>query len=153
MDEIDVKILEELQQDADRKIYQIEKKTKIPRSTIHNRIKKLKSDKVISKIKAVVDPLKLNLNVTALVHIVVSFKKGVHAIADEISKLQNVEEVYITSGVFDIIAKVRFKNNEELSRFIFDDKTGLKVREGIERTETMICLERHKENGVLIPPK
>lgn len=149
MDEIDKQILTELQKDADRRMYQLEKLTKIPRSTIHNRIQKLKKDKIITQIKAVVDPEKLNLNVCALIHIVVSFKKGVHDIAQRLTKLRNVEEIYITAGVFDIIAKVRFQNNKDLSDFIFNDKTGLKVWEGIERTESMICLETIKENGVL----
>jgi len=84
-----------------------------------------------------------------LIHIVVSFKKGVHAVAEKLKTLPNVEEVYITAGAFDIIAKVRFRNNAELSEFIFNDKTGLKVWEGIERTESMICLEAVKEEGVL----
>jgi len=44
MDKIDKKILSELQKDADRRIFQIEKATQIPRSTIHNRIKKLKKE-------------------------------------------------------------------------------------------------------------
>jgi DNA-binding Lrp family transcriptional regulator len=58
-------------------------------------------------------------------------------VAKRIANMPNVEEVYITAGVFDIIAKVRFKNNEELSKFIFDDKTGIKVIEGVERTESI----------------
>jgi len=142
-------ILKELQINADRKIHILEKLTKIPRSTIHNRIQKLKKEKVIKNIKAVVDPEKLNLDVCALIHIVVSFKKGVHTIAQKLSVQKNVEEVYITAGVFDIIAKVRFKSNKDLSDFIFNDKTGIKIWEGVERTESMICLETIKENGIL----
>lgn len=151
-DEIDKQILIELQKDADRRMYQLEKITKIPRSTIHNRIQKLKKDKVITQIKAVVDPEKINLTVCALIHVVVSFKKGVHVIAQKLSSLKNVEEVYITAGVFDVIAKVRFKSNKELSEFIFNDKTGIKIWDGVERTESMICLETIKENGVLEIP-
>ena len=60
-----------------------------------------------------------------------------------------MEEVYITAGVFDIVAKVRFKDNKSLSIFIFDDKKGLKSWDGVERTESMICLETITENGVL----
>ena len=149
MDKIDKKIINELQKDADRKIFQIEKTTHIPRSTIHNRIKKLKKQGVITQTKAVIDPEKIGLNVCALVHIVVSFKKGVHTITKKLSTLPNVEEVYITAGVFDIIAKARFKNNKELSDFIFNGKKGLKVWEGVDRSESMICLETTKENGVL----
>jgi DNA-binding Lrp family transcriptional regulator len=149
MDKIDKKIIAELQKDADRKIHQLEKATLIPRSTIHNRISKLKKEKVITKIKAVVEPAALGLNVCVLIHIVTSSKQGAHAIAEKFAKLQNVEEVYLVAGVFDIIAKIRFKNNAELSEFIFNDKTGLKVWPGIERTESMICLETVKENGIL----
>ena len=105
LDKKDRIILNELQTDADRKIYQLEKSTLLPRSTIHNRIKRLKRDGVIQKIKAVVDPRELDLNVTALVHIIVTFKKGARTIAERISKLDNVEEVHLTAGEFDIIAK------------------------------------------------
>ena len=70
LDKNDHKILQELQQDAGRRIRELEKSTKLPRSTIHNRIKKLKKEKVIKKIKAVVDPEKLNLNVCVLIHVV-----------------------------------------------------------------------------------
>jgi Lrp/AsnC family transcriptional regulator, leucine-responsive regulatory protein len=149
LDKIDKKIVEELQKDADRKIHQLEKSTHLPRSTIHNRIQKLKKDKVITKIKAVIDPEKLDLKVCALVHIIVSSKQGVHPIAEKLAKIPNVEEVYITAGEFDIILKARFRSNKELSEFIFNDKTGLKVWEGVARTESMICLETVKENGIL----
>ena len=72
LDKKDLEIIKELQINADRKIHQLEKKIKLPRSTIHNRIIKLKKEKVITNIKAVVDPRKLDLNVCALVHIIVS---------------------------------------------------------------------------------
>ena len=151
MDRIDKTIIEELQKDADRKFHQIEKATRIPRSTIHNRVKKLKKEGVIEKLKAIVDPEKLGLNVCVLVHTVVSNRKGVHAIAERLSRQKNVQEVYITAGVFDIIVKVRFRSNKELAEFIFNDETGLKKWPGVERTESMICLESIKENGILEP--
>lgn len=149
IDKIDSIILEELQKNADRRIHEFEKEIKLPRSTIHNRIQKLKKQGIIRKIKAVVEPAKIGLNVCVMIHIIVSFKKGVHEIAQKIAKMPNVEEVYITAGVFDIIAKIRFKDNKELSDFIFNDKTGLKVMEGIERTESSICLENIKEDGII----
>jgi DNA-binding Lrp family transcriptional regulator len=149
MDKKDKIILEQLQTNADLKIHQLERAVMLPRSTIHHRIQKLKREKVVTKIKAVVDPDKIGLSVCVLIHIVVSFKQGVHGIAERLSKLTNVEEVYITAGVFDIVAKVRFKDNRSLSTFIFDDKKGIKSWDGVERTESMICLETIKENGIL----
>ena len=149
LDKKDMKILVELQLDSDRKIHQYEKRISLPRSTIHNRIKRMKKEGVIKQIKAVVDPEKLGLDVCALIHIVVSYRKGVYVIARKLSRMVNVEEVNITAGAFDIIAKVRFKNNKELSDFIFNEKTGIKVWQGVVRTESMICVDTVKENGVL----
>ena len=149
MDKIDKRIINELQKDADRKIFQLEKATQIPRSTIHNRIQKLKKENVIKKIKAVVDPVKLDLNVCVLLHVVTSSRQGAHSVAEKLAKRQNVEEVFLTAGMYDIIAKIWFRNNQELSDFVFNDKTGIKVWEGVERTESMICLETIKENRVL----
>lgn len=149
LDEIDKKVLDELQKNADRKIHQLEKATQLPRSTIHHRIKNLKKQGVIKNIKAVIDPVKLGLYLCVLVHIVTSSAEGVHEIARKISLMKNVEEVYITLGEFDIIAKVRLKDNKELADFIFNDKTGLKVMKGILRTESTSCVEAVKEEGIL----
>ena len=151
MDDTDKIILKKVQEHADKRLQLIEKETKIPRTTIHNRIQKLKKEKIITQIKAIVDPIKLELPVCALIHIVVSFKQSTRKIAQRISALKNVESVHITAGQFDIVAKVRFRSNKELSDFIFDDKTGLKSWPGIQRTESMLCLDSIKENGVLEP--
>ncbi len=149
IDKIDKKIIFELQNDADKKTHELEKKLKIPRSTIHNRIVKLKKNKVIKSIKASVDAESLGLNICAMIHVVISSKRSAKTIAEKISQKKNVTEVFITAGSFDIICKVYFKNNSELSKFIFDEKTGLRSMDGIDRTETMICLDIIKENGVL----
>ena len=146
IDKIDKKILEELQQNADQKTHEIEKKLHIPRSTVHNRIVKLKKNKVIKSVNASVDPVKLGLNLSAIIQVVVSSKENALDVAKKIANKKNVVEVYITTGTFDIVCKAFFKNNAELSKFIFG---GLRTMPGIDRTETMICLETIKEKGVI----
>lgn len=84
VDETDLKIILAVQEDADRRMADLEKKLLIPRSTIHNRIQRLKKTGVISHIRAVVNPKKIALPVTVIVHIVVSFKNGVHAVAQQL---------------------------------------------------------------------
>ena len=47
LDEIDKKVLNELQENAKQKTYQLSKKLNIPRTTIHHRIKKLEEKQII----------------------------------------------------------------------------------------------------------
>ena len=72
-----------------------------------------------------------------------------HEVAGRLKKDGKVEEVYIMAGQFDIIAKARLKDNEELSEFIFGKEKGLRSWPSVERTESMIVLDTMKENGVI----
>jgi DNA-binding Lrp family transcriptional regulator len=147
MDETDRKILNEIQIDAKRSVSDLAKLLNLPRTTINNRIKKFETDETILKYKAVLNMKKIGKSVTAIVHIVINSSSDVHEVARKLKKKANVEEVYIIAGQFDIIAKIRLKNNEELSDFIFNPKTGLRSWPSVERTESMIVLDAVKENG------
>ncbi len=150
MDDIDKKILNELQINSNRTVSELAKTLNLPRTTVNNRVNKFEKEGIILNYKAIIDMKKINLPVTALVHIVITSNESVHDIAQKLKKRACVEEVYVTAGQYDIIAKVRLKNNEELSTFIFDSKTGLRSWKSIERTDSMIVLETVKENGEIL---
>ncbi len=149
MDYTDRKILAELQNNSKQNTTQLSKSLNIPRTTINNRIKKLEKAGVIERYKAVLDWKKAGKPVCALVHIVISSQESVYNVAERLRKMKNVEDIYVTSGQFDIIAKVRLKDNDELAEFIFDAKTGLRSLPSVERTESMIVLDSVKEDGTL----
>ena len=146
LDDIDKKILEKLEDNSKKKFFQIAKEIGVSSSTVFNRIKRLEEKKVIYKYKAVVDHKKLGKNVTAIIHIVTE-KLPAFEVAQRLSEKARVEEVYAVSGEFDIIAKLRFKDTEELGKFVYDEKDGLKTWKGVQRTESMIVLKSFKENG------
>ena len=147
MDDIERKILNELQVNSDRSVTQLSKVLRLPRTTIHNRILKLKKQGVIERFKAILDMKKIGKPVTVLVHLVITSRESASEIAARLKKMHNVEDVYITAGQFDIVLKVRFESNEELSKFIFDSKIGLRSWPSVERTDSMIVLEKVKESG------
>src|SRR3989338_651386 len=147
MDDIERKILNELQINSDRSVTQLSKVLRLPRTTIHNRILKLKKQGVIERFKAILDMKKIGKPVTVLVHLVITSRESASEIAARLKKMHNVEDVYITAGQFDIVLKVRFESNEELSKFIFDSKIGLRSWPSVERTDSMIVLEKVKESG------
>lgn len=149
MDKIDKKILTELQNNSKQRVSQLSKKLNIPRTTINNRIKKFEALGIIKKYKVVLNWEKLNKPLCALVHIVITSKESVYEVAERIKKKGNVEEVYIMAGQFDIIAKVRLENMKELAKFIFDSKSGLRGLPSVERTESMLVVDKVLEDGVI----
>ncbi len=142
LDEKDLKILEILKQNAKLTTSQISKKTKIPITTVHNRIKGLEKDGVIKSYTVVLDHKLLGEEVLVYILVTVNYnvpgkKVSQEVIANQIKKSQNVEEVNITTGEKDIIVKARFGSISQLNDFV--TKT-LRNIEGVDKTQTMVVL-------------
>ncbi|RMF55719.1 Lrp/AsnC family transcriptional regulator [Candidatus Woesearchaeota archaeon] len=150
LDEIDKKILYELQINSKRTTSQLAKVINAPRTTIHNRIKKLERTGVIRKYKAIVEPKKVGRPITVFINIVISSKKMPMSIVERLKKNDLFEEIYIVSGPIDIVVKTHLRNLEELSKLALA-VGGLRSWEGVERTESMIVISTAKENGVILP--
>lgn len=148
LDKIDMEILKELEINSKRKIHQLSSVLRYPQSTIHNRIRKLEKLGIIKTYKAIVDNKKLGRPVTAFVHMVITSKQSAKDIAEKIKRIPLIEEVHVVTGQYDIIAKVRFKDTDELGKFIFDKENGLRTLPGIDRTETMVVVSTEKEHGL-----
>ncbi|MBI4020650.1 MAG: Lrp/AsnC family transcriptional regulator [Candidatus Aenigmarchaeota archaeon] len=143
LDEKDRKILELLRQNAKLTTQQISKKTLIPITTVHNRIKKMESTGIIKGYTVLVDHKKLGKDVLAFILLAVSYvlpsgKKISQAdLAKAIGRMPEVEEVHIVTGGTDIIIKIRVKDMDELNTFVI---TRLRNLEGVENTQTIIAL-------------
>ena len=55
---------------------------------------------------------------------------------ETIKTMEEVREVYMIFGTFDIIIKAEFQDNNQLSKFVVDK---LKSLEGVFETQTNIC--------------
>ncbi len=143
LDEKDLKILDILKQNSKLTTQQIAKKTNIPITTIHNRIKKLEKLGIIKSYTVVLDYKQLEKGILAYILVTVNYllpsgkKLRQEDIAKNIKKLANVEEVNIMTGVTDILVKVRVKDIDELNNFIIKR---LREIDGIDKTQTMIVL-------------
>ena len=69
LDDKDFAILDELMKNARQSVFQIAKKTNIPPTTIHNRVRKMKANGVISGYTVRVDREKTGQNICALVFV------------------------------------------------------------------------------------
>lgn len=143
IDEKDQKILEVLQEHGDYTTRQIAKKTLLPATTIHNRIRKLKQEKVIRKFTIDIDPIKLDKNFSAIILVSVDYrllrehKKDQHQLAKEIRLLAEVEEVDIVTGATDMVVKVRVKDVQEYDHFLLKNFQHII---GIDRTQSLVVI-------------
>ncbi len=144
VDNKDLLILDSLRKNAKASVVEIAKKTGLPGTTVHNRIKKLNKEGVIKGYTINVDHEKLGKNMAAYVAITVDYRElkekkiPVRSLIKRIAKLPGIEEMNIVTGEIDAIVKVRVKDIDELNTILMDK---LRDYEGIDRTQTMLILQ------------
>ncbi|HLC53601.1 MAG TPA: Lrp/AsnC family transcriptional regulator [Candidatus Nanoarchaeia archaeon] len=143
MDDTDTKIIKILKLNAKSTVSQISRKTALPITTVHNRIKKLERNGVIKTYVPVLDYKKLGLSVSAYILVNVDYRylkeKGLsqYDLASKIKSYNGVEEVAMVTGTSDIILKMRTESVEALSDFV---TIQLRAIEGVEKTQTALIL-------------
>ena len=119
MNEIDKKILSQLQEDADIPIAELSKKVTLSATPCWARINKLYTEGYIKKKVAVADRNKLNLKTVAFV----SIRTNQHNMEwakkfiSIISSMPEVVEFYRLSGSIDYLLKVLVPTMEEYNKF------------------------------------
>ncbi len=143
MDDIDTAILRSLIKNSRITISQMSKEIDVPDATISNRLKKME-DNVIKRYTMILDWQKIGLEITAIIIIQTESEKH-EIVKDELSRLEEVSEVYSVSGEYDILIKVWVPGIEELNQLI---NTKIRSIDGVEDLTEMIVLERVKEDMV-----
>jgi DNA-binding Lrp family transcriptional regulator len=143
MDEKDEKIIEILLGNAKLSNQEISKKTLIPITTVHNRIKKLEKKGVIKGYTVSLDYDKIGKRLSAFILVGVNYNEmreanlGQKELSKKLHSYAEVEDAVMVTGSVDLIIKVRVKDMKELDRFI----TGsLREIKGISTTQTLMVL-------------
>ena len=143
LDDKDKNILELLGVHAEYTTRQIAKKTLLPVTTVHNRVRKLRKEGVIKGYTINVDYDKLDKNFVAYVLISVDLKslkqkhKTQYDLIDDIRKFYFVERVDIVSGGTDLVVIMRVKDVSEFDHCLL---TKLQQVEGIDKTQSLIVI-------------
>ena len=141
LDDVDRKILRELQQDARASFKTVATKIGVSEATIFVRVKKLIEKGVVKGFKAIVDPKAVGKTLTAFI-LVRAQPKAYLAMLAALKKLEDVYEIYDVTGQYYSVLKVRTGGTDELSKII--DEIG--AVEGVAGTETMIVFRTVKED-------
>ncbi len=120
----------------------------ISEQEVESEIKALEDNGVIKGYKAIVDNEKTNSEtVSALIEIKIQPKygHGFNDVAERISKLDEVESVFLMSGAFDLAVMVTDRSFHEVAMFVAERLSPL---EGVVSTATHFILKKYKEKGV-----
>src|SRR3989344_2006379 len=149
LDGKDCQILELLQENCTLSTKQIAQKVGSPITTVYAKIKRLEELGVIKGYTAVLDSKKLNMGTTALIFISFLYDSDVMSqreAAAKVAMMEQVQDVYIVTGDWDILIKVRAKNVDEIGDFVIDR---LRKLHGVEKTYTMFVFDTRKESTII----
>ncbi len=127
-------------------IAQIAKKLKEPSTTIHYNIKKLEKEGAIRAYKAVFDYKKINEGFCAFVLISLSPDEygDPEKIGKELAKHPEIESVDIATGDWEMIVKVRTKDQDAYYDFV----KNVISRKGVTKIKTLTSLKQVKTEFV-----
>ena len=143
LDEKDQKIIDCLSINSRQSTYSISKKTAIPITTVHNRIKKLERQGIIKGYTVVLNQKKLGRKL--MCYCVLHYNIGVwgketnrQELKKQLLNLHSIQEVKYITGRFDILLKFNLKDMDEYNDIILNQ---LRKIPGIGQTETIFVLE------------
>jgi Lrp/AsnC family leucine-responsive transcriptional regulator len=149
LDEKDVAILALIQENSKLTAKQVAKKIDAPITTVFAKIKRMEDVGVIREYRAVLAPEKLDSATAAFILASVSYRAKAddvpvsqRAVAEEISKFPEVQEVHIITGDWDLLIKLRAESVEAIGKFVVDK---LRLIKGLEKTLTCMVFETVKE--------
>ena len=146
LDNIDIKILSNLQSNSCLSNVELAKKLGMAPSAALERVKKLEQKGIIIGYPTRINPEALNLHLLAFIFIKSSEGPGKAAAAKQLAKLPEVLELHHIAGEDCYIAKVRAKDPLSLVQFMREKFSKIK---GILSTKTTIVLETVKEDNYL----
>ncbi|MFW9897725.1 MAG: Lrp/AsnC family transcriptional regulator [Candidatus Thorarchaeota archaeon] len=144
LDDIDRNILRILQEDARKSYREIQDQLGISIGTIHNRISKLKKNQIIEGYTLKLNNIKLGYKLTFLIRIQID-GKHTSEILGEVTKKPEVCSVFHTTGEQSAALICRFKESEEVHRFIRE----LNEKEYVLRTNSNMVLKEYKNSSYI----
>ena len=144
LSEDDLTLLRELQMEGRASYSKLSKKTGIPNSTIHDKIKRLISNGVIKGYTIIIDKEKVGLDNVAIIGVETGAKQF-RDVAKNLCEIREIVEVYGTTAEFDLMVKVRASSRDELSNVL----NQIRSVDGVDDIYVSSILEVFKEELTL----
>jgi Lrp/AsnC family transcriptional regulator, leucine-responsive regulatory protein len=149
LDKKDLAILALIQENSKLTAKQIAKKIDAPITTVFAKTKRMEELGVIREYRAILAPEKLSSGTAAFILASVSYRAKAEdipisqrVVAEEIARFPEVQEVYIITGDWDLLVKLRAESVDAVGKFVVDK---LRLIKGLEKTLTCMVFETVKE--------
>lgn len=152
LDLIDIRILNELQNDSSHSNVELAKRVHLSPSPCLMRVKALKDKGVIRSYVALADPkvLGLGLNVFISISLKEQSKEALTEFEQRISEHDEVMECYLMTGDSDYLIRVAVADMGALEKFILEQLTPIA---GIEKIRSSFALKQVRYKTALPLPK
>lgn len=141
LDDVDVKLIELLQKDGRMSYKDLARLAGVSLPTVRERLRKLQELGVIKKFTAVVNPERIHGKIRAIFTIEAE-AQGLEEAATKVAEIRGVREALITTGTFNLIAKVEADDISDIEEFI---TARLSKIQGIRSVKSSLVIKALKE--------
>ena len=145
LDELDLQILDLLVKDCRTPYLEIARICHVSGGTIHVRMKKMEDMGIIKGSRIILNLPKLGYDVCCFVGIYVDKTSSFNAVFDEMSNINEVVELHLTTGNYSMFAKIVCTNISDLQDVLLNKINNI---DGIQRTDTFVSLSQPIDRNI-----
>lgn len=138
IDNVDLKILSLLAEDAKMPYTEVAKKVFVSGGTVHVRMRKMEEMGIVQGTTLNMDYAKMGYDITAFLGIYLEKSSLYDEVIKHLENIPEIVKIHYTTGNYNIFVKMHCKDTKHLKDVLHDK---IQTIEGIERTETIISLE------------
>lgn len=139
IDEIDVKIINMLAEDARRPYQEVAEACHLSRAAIHQRIQRLIASGVLMGSRGSINYHALGYKTLTYVGITLERGSLYNQMVEEIGRIREVVEINYTTGPYTMLIKLYARDNDHLMHILNDQ---IQMIDGVVSTETLISLKQ-----------
>jgi len=147
-DKTDFKIIEILMSDGKKPYSEVANKLNVSHGTVHFRMNKLIEAGAIEKTTLKINYARFGYDITAFVGIYLSRSNKYPMVLEELKKINEITNIHFTTGKYSMFIQIHCKDTSHLKQIIHEQ---IQQIEGVDRTETIISLEKSLDRSVVIP--
>ena len=147
IDEIDRRILSLLVKNARMPFLEIARDCGVSGAAIHQRVKKLEVNGVITGSRLLVKPQALGLNVCAYISVSLSEANKYPEVIEAFRKIPEIVDCHFVTGLYTLLVKLYCVDNDHLMEVLLNTIQKVKY---VQSTETQISLDNAIERQIWV---
>jgi Lrp/AsnC family transcriptional regulator for asnA, asnC and gidA len=147
IDQTDQKILSFLVNNARMPYLEIARECGVSGAAIHQRVKKMEANGIITGSRLIVKPSTLGLNVYAFISVTLSEASKYPEVVSALKKIPEIVECHFVTGKAALLVKLYCFDNDHLMEVLLDTIQNIPF---IQATDTMIALDEAFERQIWV---